>query len=280
MISAENICMSFHRTEVLHNLSFSLSGEKYGLLGTNGAGKTTLIRCLCGVYTPTRGVVQWNGQDIRKSRTFKQSLGYLPQSFGMFPELTLFEMLSYFCAMKGITEAEREKQIRMATTQVNLEDKWNMKVKKLSGGMLRRAGIAQALLGEPDILVFDEPTSGLDPEERVRFKNILHNVKEDRTVIISTHIVEDIETTCNNVIVIDEGQIVFSGTCSELQMLARNKVFIVPEEYELPEGANILKSYTLDGRNYSRVLADASSLGDAVPPSLEDGYICLIKHVY
>ena len=184
MISVRDLSKRFGRKEVLHSVNLHLEARVYGLLGANGAGKTTLIRCMAGLYEPQGGEVSYRDQPISKSKEFQGDLGYLPQAFGMFQELTLYEMMDYICAIKNIPQHECREEITKALTSVNLEDKAGDRVRTLSGGMVRRAGIAQAILGDPKVVLFDEPTAGLDPGERARFKNTVGELKKDRMILI------------------------------------------------------------------------------------------------
>ncbi|MHB1418013.1 MAG: ATP-binding cassette domain-containing protein [Bacillota bacterium] len=281
MITIKNLSKSFKRKEVLHSLNLCLDSKVYGLLGANGAGKTTLIRCMAGLYAPQHGEILYNNEPIHKSKSFKHDLGYLPQAFGMFQELTLYEMMDYICSLKGIAKNQCASEITKALTYVNLENKVNDRIKTLSGGMVRRAGIAQAILGESKIMLLDEPTAGLDPSERVRFKNTITDLKKDRMILISTHIVEDVDACCNNVIVIDEGNILFDGSCEELKYFATNKVYQVNESdsHNIAGEKFILKVTEIEGKIYHRVLVNVKQGFRSEKPTLEDGYMCLIKGI-
>ncbi len=174
---------------MLKGIDFTFTGGVYGLLGPNGAGKTTLIRSMAGLYQPRAGQILYNGKPIGKSKGIYSRLGYLPQGFGIFKELKPIEALMLMANLKGIDKKIAEQDARRVLEIVNLSDAVDKKVGAFSGGMLRRLGIAQALLGDPEIMIFDEPTAGLDPEERLRFKNIISRLSKEKTVIISTHIV-------------------------------------------------------------------------------------------
>ncbi len=201
MLEALNINKNFGRKKVIDNLSISLEPGIYGLLGPNGAGKTTLMRCLCGIYKDKRNKILFEGRDIYADSSYFNTLGYLPQKFGLFKELKVKEGMEYIALMKGIPAGKIEDEIRRCLETVNLEDKFEDNAGSLSGGMTRRAGIAQALLGNPKVIVFDEPTAGLDPEERTRFKNAVFSLAEDKIVIISTHIVDDVAALCKKIII-------------------------------------------------------------------------------
>lgn len=281
MLEARDVQKTFGRKTVLQDIRLTLDHQVYGLLGANGAGKTTLIRCLCGLYEPTRGSILYEGVPIAQAPGFRRNLGYLPQTFGMFKELTLYEMMDYFCALKGIEKEARERDIAWALEMVNLADRAKVRVGALSGGMVRRSGIAQTLLGEGDVLLLDEPTAGLDPEERARFKTVVAQVKNRRTILISTHIVEDIEASCEQVIVLHEGRIRYEGSCQALRERAQGRVYLLSESEadHLPQPYFLLKTMeTVDGIR-ARVLAAPGAAGRPVSPTLEDGYMALIKEI-
>ncbi|PKM79676.1 MAG: ABC transporter [Firmicutes bacterium HGW-Firmicutes-13] len=279
MIAVKKLSKSFRRKEVLHSVNLRLNARVYGLLGANGAGKTTLIRCMAGLYEPQQGEILYNNEPIHKSKIFHQALGYLPQGFGMFQELTLYEMMDYICSLKGIAKSKCEMEITKALTSVNLEDKARDRIKTLSGGMVRRAGIAQAILGNPKVVLLDEPTAGLDPSERARFKNTVSVLKKDRMILISTHIVEDVDACCHSVIVIDEGHVLFNGSCEELKNIAINKVYQINEKdlNSIVGEKYILKVSEIEGEIYHRILAKENQDYQSEKPSLEDGYRCLVE---
>lgn len=279
MVTIKTLSKRFRRKEVLHSINLRLDAKVYGLLGANGAGKTTLIRCMAGLYEPQQGEILYNDEPIHKSKSFHQDLGYLPQAFGMFQELTLYEMMDYICSLKNIAKSKCASEITKALTSVNLENKARDRIKTLSGGMVRRAGIAQAILGDTKVMLLDEPTAGLDPSERARFKNTVNELKKDRMILISTHIVEDVDACCNSVIVIDEGQVLFNGSCEELRNIAINKVYQVNEaDSDSIAGEKfILKINEIEGKIYHRILAKENQDYQSEKPSLEDGYMCLVK---
>lgn len=195
MLTVDNLSKSFGKKTVLDNISVQLTHGVYGLLGPNGSGKTTFMRCIAGIY-------RYNGRIITPS-----NVGYLPQKFGAFRELTVYEVLEYFAELKGIPSNRQGKDIHDCLEDVNLWERHSDKVKTLSGGMIRRLGVAQALLGNPELILVDEPTAGLDPEERLRFKNLISQHREDCTILISTHIVEDVEALCDHIIILSHGKI-------------------------------------------------------------------------
>ena len=276
MIEIKEISKSFGKKQVLYKVSCHLEHGIYGLLGPNGAGKTTLIRCMADLYEVSEGSMLLDGIPLRKK---KNHVGYLPQSFGLFKELTVNDCLDYFCGLKGIPRAERMEWIKKTLETVNLADSAGIRIGKLSGGMMRRVGIAQALLGRPELILFDEPTAGLDPEERMNFKRILSDLGERETVIISTHIVEDIEACCDHVIVMNRGELLYTGTCEEMKQLAEGKVYACEKGSAIPSHAILEKQYEQNGTVYYRILSESELGLPALEPSVEDGYMCIIKHI-
>lgn len=182
MLELKGVSKKFRKKQVLNNIDFKFEKGIYGILGPNGAGKTTLIRCITQLYNLDAGNILYNDKSIAENKNFNDNIGYLPQKFGLFKELTVFEMLSAMAALKNISKDAVEQEVKRCITLVNLDEKINAKVKTLSGGMIRRMGIAQAILGNPEIIIFDEPTSGLDPEERLRFKNIVSKLKGEHII--------------------------------------------------------------------------------------------------
>ena len=252
----------------------------YGLLGPNGAGKTTLMRCLTNLYPLTKGTIRIGERDIKKTK--KMNIGYLPQQFGLFKELKVEDSMKYFCNIKGIPRKEREAEIQRCLRIVNMEGEKNKISGNLSGGMMRRIGVAQSLLGKPPLILFDEPTAGLDPEERMRFKNTISNLGKEETVIISTHIVEDVEACCDKVIVMNGGKILCIKTCEELKELAMGKVIACKKgrEAEIPGQFLIEKQYEKNNEIYYRILLhDAEQINgqEVLESTIEDGYMTVIK---
>lgn len=199
------------------HMNLTMTNGVYGLLGVNGAGKTTLMRMICTLLQPTSGKITCNGKDIYKmGADYRKFLGYLPQDFGFYPEFTVRDYLLYIAALKGIRPAVAKKRAKELIAKVGLSKAANKKMKKLSGGMKRRAGIAQAMLNDPKILVLDEPTAGLDPNERIRFRNLISELSEDRLVLLSTHIVSDVEYIANEIWLMNDGRLLHQGTADEL----------------------------------------------------------------
>ena len=271
MLKITDCTKVFKKKKALDNFSAELGYGIYGLLGPNGAGKTTLIRCICGLYRPKSGSIITNGA----------SIGYLPQKFGMFRELTVFEMMTYFATLKNIPKPKQKAQIEQYVEEVNLSDRMHDRISSPSGGMVRRLGIAQAMLGEPEIILFDEPTAGLDPEERMRFKNIFARIKRNCTVMISTHIVSDVEATCGHILIMDKGRLIADGTGAQIAQLAKGKVYLLEQSMEQNLHGNFfVKDRTEEnGRAMIRVLSAQEQPGTVQPPTVEDGFLCALKKI-
>jgi ABC-2 type transport system ATP-binding protein len=216
MLAIEQLGKVFGKKTVLDDLNFCFEYKTYGLLGPNGAGKTTLMRCMTNLYRPDRGRVTWEGNPVANNRAYLDVLSYLPQKFDAYKELTLREMLRYFGDMKKVDRAILDDRITEALVSVNLSECAGSKIKLLSGGMVRRLGIAQMLLNDPRVLILDEPTAGLDPEERKRFKDLIAHLSGDRTIILSTHIVEDVEKVCDEIIIMNAGTFLFTGSVDDV----------------------------------------------------------------
>jgi len=273
--------------QALRGVDLDIGTGMFGLVGPNGAGKTTLMRILAGLLRPSGGSVQVLGHDMTTARgkhAVQSLLGYLPQELGLYPDLTAGEFLDYIAILKGVTDANRRRrQIGELLDLVRLADVADRKLKTYSGGMKRRVGIAQALLGDPKLLIVDEPTAGLDPEERVRFRNLLADTATRCTVILSTHIVEDIGHSCNDLAVINHGQVVFRGSPRDLIARAHGNVWTVTTSGERPDsGLSVVSTLQrIEGVQY-RVLGTPAAHYNAAPvePSLEDGYIWLMSQAH
>jgi ABC-2 type transport system ATP-binding protein len=273
--------------QALNGLDLVIGQGMFGLLGPNGAGKTTLMRILAGIVNATSGSVNVGGYDINTEAgkmDVKKMLGYLPQELGMYPELTAAQFVDYMAILKGIDNStERRERVENVLNMVGLSDNSNRKIKGFSGGMKRRVGIAQALVNDPKLLIVDEPTAGLDPEERIRFRNLLVNLASNRTVLLSTHIVEDIGQTCRDLAVIARGQVIFRGSPTELTQAAAGHVWALTSgAMEKPDhGLTIVSMLHLaEGTQYRMVGESASDYPNAQPvqPGLEDGYVWLMKN--
>ncbi|GAB4075232.1 ABC transporter ATP-binding protein [Barrientosiimonas marina] len=224
-IKIENLTKYFGGRKVLDNINLDIPGS-LGLLGPNGAGKTTLMRILTTLVHSDEGQIKYGEISWENKDNVRQLIGYLPQHFSMYQNLNILDVLDHFAVLKGRENKDsRNEEVQQVLQQVNLEQNQKTKIKHLSGGMLRRVGIAQALLGDPEILVIDEPTAGLDVEERSRFRRLLRSLSENRIIIISSHIVEDLETTCDHIGIIKNGSVVSSGTRDEVIQVASGCVF-------------------------------------------------------
>ena len=249
-----------------------------GLLGPNGAGKSTLMKLLVAGLLPTEGTISVDGKPLMKQeRLLKARLGYLPQSFGLFDELTVWQFLDYMAALKGI--ANSKKAIAAAIRRTNLEEKKKAKIRTLSGGQRQRVGIAQAILGDPHFLIFDEPTVGLDPEERISFRNLFSQMARDRLVLLSTHIIEDVQSVCNQLVVIHQGRIRFTGTPTELINKAVGHVGIFQKKDRRQEAGLHITSRinTAQGIACRAVAEKLPDFVEQVEPTLEDAYLYLIS---
>lgn len=216
-LELNNVTKKFGDFTAVDHINLTMNSGVYGLLGVNGAGKTTLMRMLCTLLKPTGGSIACNGKDIFKmDGGYRKLLGYLPQDFGFYPEFTVRDYLLYIATIKGLRPAAAKRKVKELIPRVGLTKAANKKMKKLSGGMKRRAGIAQAMLNDPGILILDEPTAGLDPNERIRFRNLISELSEERLVLLSTHIVSDIEYTANEILLMKDGRLVRKGTADEI----------------------------------------------------------------
>ncbi|MBE0409904.1 MAG: ABC transporter ATP-binding protein [Anaerolineales bacterium] len=283
-IFISQLSKQYGKVRALEDVSLHIDGGMFGLLGPNGAGKTTLMRIITTLALPTSGKVSVGGIDvIRDPGAVRRQLGYLPQEFGFYKSLNAYEMLDYIAVMKNIPPHQRGTNVNRVLQAVNLHSVAQRKVGGFSGGMKQRLGIAQALLGDPQLLVVDEPTAGLDPEERIRFRNLLARLSRERTVLLSTHIVADVEASCTGMAVLDKGKLVFSGSPQELSRLAMGRVWQIdlhPDEWERIESHySILSSRSQNGRLQVRLLADHNPLGrgDLVEAGVEDGYMTVIR---
>ena len=270
--------------QALRGIDLEIGPGMFGLVGPNGAGKTTLMRILAGLLRPTQGSALVLGHDVTTAQgkqAVKSALGYLPQELGLYPDLTAREFLDYIAILKGIADARtRRAQIDELLDLVGLAREADRRLKTYSGGMKRRVGVAQSLLGDPQLLIVDEPTAGLDPEERVRLRNLLADTAARCAVILSTHIVEDISQSCNDLAVIREGRVVFRGSPRHLISQARGNVWNIVTAGERPDSELIvISTLQLEDGVQFRVLGDASAHRAAAPiePSLEDGYIWLMQ---
>jgi ABC-type multidrug transport system ATPase subunit len=269
--------------KALTGFSLTLAPGVLGLLGPNGAGKSTLMRILATVTRPTAGRVLWQGEDVvRHPRALRRVLGYLPQDFGVYPNLSAREFLQYLAAIKGVEARRVRARIDELLELVNLTGAGRRPLGGFSGGMRQRIGIAQALLNDPRLLIVDEPTVGLDPEERVRFRNLLSELAGERIVILSTHIVSDVESTAGQIAVIDHGRLTAHGSPQELLATVAGRVWewgVGPAELAAARRRLVVSGTARrDDGLVLRVVADEAPAvaARAVPPSLEDAYLHVI----
>lgn len=283
-ISINHLTKDFPRKpRALDDVTCDLPHGMVGLIGPNGAGKTTLMRILAGIIRPTSGQVLMDGHDLKDTRTrraLKRTLGYLPQDIEPYPQLTPLEFLDYVGVLKGIDDTrKRMRQAHELIERVGLTDVADRRIGGFSGGMRRRVGIAQALMADPRLIIVDEPTAGLDPEERMRFRTLLAGLGGDRTVILSTHILDDIAQTCPYVFVLRQGRIRYDGPTEHLTGHAAGRVWLTqPSNTPPPAGMIVANAVTTARGVCYRVITDTPP-ADAHPmdPTLEDGYMVLIE---
>jgi len=283
-IELQNLSKQYGRQVALRELNLEIRSGMYGLLGPNGAGKSTLMRILATLLAPSGGRALVAGHDVtRNQHEVRQILGYLPQEFGLYKKLSAWEFLDLVGSLKGLhSKAERTRQMEQVLRQVNLWDQRKQRLGGYSGGMKRRIGIAQALLGDPRLLIVDEPTAGLDPEERVRFRNLLTELSGDRVVLLSTHIVGDIESSCSQLAVLRQGELAFSGSQQELTAKAAGQVWQVAIDerdlLHLKREGRIVSTRRDGSLLQVRMICGHNPLdsGEPVTASLEDGYLSII----
>lgn len=216
----DRLTKQYENKIAVDRVSLQLTNGVYGLLGANGAGKTTFMRMLCGILKPTSGTVTFDGMNV-SSEEYRAELGYLPQDFGYYPDFNGMDFLLYMASLKGLTKTEAKRKSKKLLELVSLSDVAKKKIATYSGGMKQRLGIAQALLNDPKIIILDEPTAGLDPKERVRFRNLIKELGTESIVLLSTHIVSDIEHIADTVLMMKAGQIVFNGSADEIDDLEK-----------------------------------------------------------
>lgn len=279
-LKLEHVTKEFNGFKAVSGVSYTMHNGVYGLLGVNGAGKTTTMRMLCTLLKPSEGKITYDGRDIfEMDGEYRKILGYLPQDFGYYPDFTVQDYLMYIASIKGLPSAVARKRVKELLEKVGLVKAKDKKMKKLSGGMKRRAGIAQAMLNDPCILILDEPTAGLDPNERIRFRNLISELSEDRIVLLSTHIVSDVEYIANEILLMRNGEFAHSGTVYELVSSIPEKVWNV--RVGKAEADGYLKRYqctnvkTLSEGVELRILSEQMPNPDAVEEevTLEDVFL-------
>ncbi len=282
-IEMEQVNQYYGKKHVLKDVNLTIEKGMFGLLGRNGAGKTTLMKTLVTLLKKKSGHVTICGVNLDETAQIRSLVGYLPQDFTMYPNMTVMQSLAYLGLLSGLSKETIQQKSEYLLGMVNLLEHKNKKVKALSGGMKRRLGIAQALLHDPKVIIVDEPTAGLDPEERIRFRNLLSEIAEERIVLLSTHIVGDIEATCQRVAILHDGRVVYNGTVSSLLQAAAGKVYqaLIPSrELEafkknyyvtsmLIQGADVLVRFISEDQPNFKT--------QQVPPNMEDAYMYYIE---
>lgn len=282
-ISIKDLNKTFKNTQALKNVNLEISKGMYGLLGPNGAGKTTLMKILSTLLKKDSGEISVCGVAVERSSKIREMIGYLPQDFSMYGNMNAYEALDYLATLSGMNQRERKEKIPQILEKVNLLDQRKVKVKSMSGGMKRRLGIAQAIIHNPKVIIVDEPTAGLDPEERVRFRNLLCEVAKERIVLLSTHIVGDIEATCERIAILNKGEIIFCGSVRELLDRVEGKVYtaeISTEELEKVKTKYLVTGILTTGSlSKIKVIAKEKPFENAehCDPDLEDAYMYLMN---
>lgn len=279
-LNLDRLTKRYHNKIALDQVSTEFTQGVYGLLGANGAGKTTMLRLLCDILDPTEGEVLCNGTPIRRlGGEYRRLLGYLPQDFGYYPDFTALRYLRYIAALKALPPQTARDKVEECICLTGLKGEEKQKIRTYSGGMLRRLGVAQALLNDPRILIMDEPTSGLDPRERIRFRNIISSLSRDRIIILSTHIVSDVEYIADEILLLRAGQLIQKGTVTEVAEQVKGRVWecmVSPAEAEeLGQKYAVANLKNLAGMVKVRIVSDEKPIPQAeeAEPALEDVYL-------
>lgn len=279
-LEMKKLSKSYGARKVVDEISYAMDCGIYGLLGINGVGKTTLIRMLCTLLQPSSGQIFYKGADIvTLNGEYRRVLGYLPQDFGFYPELSVFDYMMYISTLKGIMPKTARKKIEVLLDRVSMLPEKKRKMGTLSGGMQRRVGIAQAMLNDPEILILDEPTAGLDPNERIRFRNLISELAEDRLILLSTHIVSDIESVAKEILLMKEGRLVQAGSCDRIIGGMDKSVWLVKED-----GRKLEKDFSkyliankkmLENEVELRIISKEAPTPNAIlrEPTLEDAFL-------
>ncbi|PJM73278.1 multidrug ABC transporter ATP-binding protein [Bifidobacterium primatium] len=299
MLTVEHVGKELSGKLILHDINLGFTQGVYGLLAPNGAGKTTLIKLLATLLAPDAGTIRWNGEDVAAmGERYRGIIGYLPQDFGYYPNQSPRRFLKYIATLQGVPRAEIASRVDELLAMVHLEDQADKRMRTLSGGMIRRVGIVQALIHRPRILLLDEPTSGLDPKERVRFRNIVHNLADDHIVIIATHIVSDLETIAGRIVMLGGATVTCNDEPAAVCERLEGHIYEVPEGFVLHDGQLLLSEIQRGGATAKRIYSpdpiggrhpfpeasesaaaspEAASVREGavvpVPPSLEDAFL-------
>ncbi|WP_438856589.1 ATP-binding cassette domain-containing protein [Enterococcus sp. AZ007] len=286
-IEINHLNQYYGKKQVLYDINLSISTGMFGLLGRNGAGKTTLLKTLVTLLPTIEGDIQMNGINIHQQKKIRSIIGFLPQDFSMYGNMTAYQALDYLAVLSELDKRTRRTRIQALLEQVNLTIHRNVKVKAMSGGMKRRLGIAQALLNDPKILVVDEPTAGLDPEERLRFRNLLAEVSENKIVLLSTHIAGDIEAAAENIAILEQGRILFADSIEQLLLNAQGKIFSVQiprtELSTAKKQVQIISLQQEGSTSHLRFIGNSQAQLMQHPlvieerPTLEDAYLYLLS---
>jgi len=280
MLLVDRVTKTYGSFTALEDITIAFTGGVYGLLSPNGSGKTTLIKMLATLLFPTSGSILWDGMDIgRLGERYREIIGYLPQHFGVYKNQSPRQFLHYLAALKGMDRAAAARKVPELLELVSLGNVKDVKMRKFSGGMIQRIGIAQALLNDPRILILDEPTAGLDPKERVRFRNLISELSKDRIVILSTHIVSDIETIANRVIMLKDRRLLCNDSPSGICRTLGGKVFETREMDAIGQPVFPLSQRQEDGRTVVRFVCETGCPAAARPvePNLEDVFLYVYR---
>lgn len=279
MLSVEHVTKKYGNFTALEDINLTFDTGVYGLLAPNGAGKTTLIKLMTTLLFPTSGEILWDGENILAMKErYREIVGYLPQQFGYYKNYTPRQFLRYMAALQGVDKRQVESTIKRLLEQVALTDAADRKMKGFSGGMIQRVGIAQALINDPKILILDEPTAGLDPKERVRFRNLIHQLSENRIVILSTHIVSDIETIAQKIVMIQEHRIQCCDGPAEICGRLQGCIYEVPVGTALDAEDLVLSERQVESGTVLRIATTEPPLrAVAVSPNLEDAFLYIYR---
>jgi ABC-2 type transport system ATP-binding protein len=279
-LQVKDLCKNFKDYSAVDHVNFTLEKGVYGLFGANGGGKTTLMRMMCTLLNPSSGTIEYDGEEVRNmDGRYRRILGYLPQEFGYYPEFSAEEYILYIASLKGIKPLVAKKRVKELLELVSLTQVRKKKVKTFSGGMKRRLGIAQAILNDPKVLILDEPTAGLDPKERIRFRTLISRIAEERIVLLSTHIVSDLESIAKEILIMKDGSIIASGIMDDLLSVIKDKIWIC--HIDAKQSKQVSEIYLISNEKCTgnqvelRIISDSKPLAEAIQaePTLEDLFI-------